>query len=698
MPEHTGNILGELTAETDDRMLQTAFYESRNFRELARGSDFRFVVGRRGSGKSALFRKVTEALDRDPGTLLITERPSEDKARALHHEMGKLTSQYLDARMVTRLTWKIQVLTQALETILEQYKASKLEQFQQLEEYRARHSLLFEGEKGLARSLEVLRQVVEANPSEGIGALPEKIANHFQVGRLQNCVADALRQLRRRIVFLYDGLDEGWVPNHVATGVLGGLAMAAADFREGQGIHCRLFIRDNMFRALAELDGDYTRNIEGNTLRLHWDEESLLHLVALRLRAAFSWKGENSLKAWNRFAQRGLEDMDGFRRCLKLTLYRPRDLIALINGAYQVACQDGRECLIGRDLEVTATRISKTRLADLFKEYEHVLPGLPQFAHVFESQSAQMPYAEAQALLDAVVTRFDKDACIRDFALLRTGAEAFNALYSVGFFGVQDADGAVRFCHDGSNTDVQDLPATRTVVVHPCYWRALDLRSETADEVTVSVDDEDDVALSASGKKVMTDMRLRQLGRIVEELHKIPEGKTGAHPFEAWVHDAARYLFAEGLENIQWKPNPGQLQQRDIVGTLKGTSGFWRRVDRYEATQFIIEAKNFREMDADVFRQAWGYLNPPYGRCLMIVTRADEEGLTERERALVKEGFDGSPRKLLILMPARLLQRALSKMRSGNEQRDDYIEDLLKKRMDTFERRYTAQKAPRVSS
>jgi hypothetical protein len=49
-------------------------------------------------------------------------------------------------------------------------------------------------------------------------------------------------------------------------------------------------------------------------------------------------------------------------------------------------------------------------------------------------------------------------------------------------------------------------------------------------------------------------------------------------------------------------------------------------------------------------------------------------------------------------MPARLLQRALSKMRSGNEQRDDYIEDLLKKRMDTFERRYTAQKAPRVSS
>ena len=280
-----------------------------------------------------------------------------------------------------------------------------------------------------------------------------------------------------------------------------------------------------MFRALAELDGDYTRNIEGNTLRLHWDEESLLHLVALRLRAAFSWKGENSLKAWNRFAQRGLEDMDGFRRCLKLTLYRPRDLIALINGAYQIACQDGRECLIGRDLEVTATRISKTRLADsqgVRTSASWPSPVRPRLRKPVRADAVR----RSAGLAGCVVTRFDKDACIRDFALLRTGAEGFNALYSVGFLGVQDTDGAARFCHDGSNTDVQIVPAIRTVVVHPCYWRALDLRSGTADEVTVSVDDEDDVALSASGKKAMTDMRLRQLGRIVEELHKIPEGKT----------------------------------------------------------------------------------------------------------------------------------------------------------------------------
>jgi hypothetical protein len=58
----TGNVLGALTAEADTAMLSTAFYESRNYRELVGGSDFRFVVGRRGTGKSALCAKVSEAM------------------------------------------------------------------------------------------------------------------------------------------------------------------------------------------------------------------------------------------------------------------------------------------------------------------------------------------------------------------------------------------------------------------------------------------------------------------------------------------------------------------------------------------------------------------------------------------------------------------------------------------------------------
>jgi hypothetical protein len=691
-----GNVLGELTAEADQDMLATAFYESRGYRELVGGKDYRFVVGRRGTGKSALSRKVGEALAREKGVLLLSEHPAEEKVSAWHYELGKLTSSYAEARTIAKLAWKVQVLTQALDEIVDSYKADKVKDLDKLLKYRARYPELFEY-TGLARSLKAFRIVTQTNPTVSAAGLPEAIADHFSVGKLQNLVTAALPEINRRIIFLYDGLDEGWLPTQVATGLLGGLVKLAAEFREDHGIHCLLFIRDNMFRALAEFDDDYSRNIEGSAFRLHWDEQSLLNLVALRLRATFGWGGENDIRTWNRFAKRGLEDLDGFRKCLKLTLYRPRDIISLLNSAYQVALQAERQELIDDDIEVAATRISQSRLSDLYKEYEKVLPGLQYFAQAFRGQAARMPYELSLMMLSHIIEGKHSGDEARDFALLRTGSEAFSALYSVGFIGVQDPSGSVAFCHDGSNSDIEALAATRTVVVHPCYWRALDLRDTEADEVTVKVDDEEDIARTNTAVEKVADMRLRKLGTVIAELGQIPPGRPGAHQFEEWVFYTVKYLFSKGLSNVEWHPNGGLVQQRDIVGTINETR-FWRRLSRnYDVSQLVIEAKNFEIVDATEFRQAWGYLRGPYGRCLMMITRSEQDhGVTERERDLIKEGYDQDPHKLVVLMPAKVLMYALRKMRSKKENRDNYITDMLEKRLDAYERDYVHLKTTRA--
>ena len=96
-----------------------------------------------------------------------------------------------------------------------------------------------------------------------------------------------VRELRHSVVVMYDGLDEGREPTTSSTAILAGLALAAADLVDALvPVRPILFVRDNMFRALAAEDSDFTRHIEENTLRLHWDEASLLHLVAMRLRVA----------------------------------------------------------------------------------------------------------------------------------------------------------------------------------------------------------------------------------------------------------------------------------------------------------------------------------------------------------------------------------------------------------------------------
>lgn len=64
MPNHThlaGNLLGSPRAESDN-LLDRTFVETSDYHALTAKVDFNFVVGRRGAGKSALFRKAGEFL------------------------------------------------------------------------------------------------------------------------------------------------------------------------------------------------------------------------------------------------------------------------------------------------------------------------------------------------------------------------------------------------------------------------------------------------------------------------------------------------------------------------------------------------------------------------------------------------------------------------------------------------------------
>ncbi len=694
---HRKNILGELVAENDLGMLNDAFHESSTYRELLATRDFRFVVGRRGTGKSALFQRVAKQLA-TKGHLLLTSKPDEAETMAWHGELSSLTSDYGTTRAITRNAWKIQVLTEILDKLREDGMVSRKLRGS-LTDYKATHLQIFKS-VGLARSLVAVRIARRvADVGHVATQVPQILSDHFQSRELAALVQQGLEENDKRVIFLYDGLDEGWVPDQVATGILGGLTKLASEFNEASRIHCLLFIRDNMFRALAQLDGDYSRHIEGNALRLHWDERSLLNLVAMRIRAAFNIQVESDTKVWNRFAQRELEGLEGFRKCLKLTLYRPRDVIALLNGAFHIASDEKRSAIVESDILTTATRISQTRFQDLCVEYQKVLPGLSTFAASFKNGAAFWIYADVIGMLDAVVSAPATGLTARDFALLNTGVEAFRALYSVGFLGIRDAMGATQFCHDGSNTNFEQIETKQVVVIHPCYWRALGIE-DPADEVLLKVNDEKETSTKTEGVRKSTDqikeLRTRKLGTIISELGKIPRGSEAADDFEKWVFSATSYLFAKGLDNISRRPNPGQLQRRDIVGTVNVEGGkFWRRIAKYDVKQLIIEAKNYDDVKQDEFRQCWGYLNAAYGQLMIMVTRSTRVELTEQERALVQEGYNQSPRKLVLLVSAEKLHHTLGKMRKA-ENRDDYTDSLLCKVLDSYEREHVGQKAPRA--
>jgi len=683
-PSPIGNVLGAARAEVDT-LLARAFIETPAYRALIQNTDYNFVVGRRGTGKSALFQKVREYFVGTGSVLVVADAPQEHHVIELQTLLvGAVGLDYRMLRAISRLIWRTQLLIEVLVRMRRHYRFFRSAEHTAVLAYIDQHKGLVEAPSS-ARPVMLVRAVLKDAAS--CVEIAPRLAAFFETDRLQQLIAAGLGNIGDRSMVLYDGLDEGWIPDVPATALLGGLAMAAADLTDRKtGVNPILFVRDNIFRALAELDSDFTRHIEGHTLRLHWDEDSLLYFVAQRLRVAFGIEGiESDIKVWNRFAHRALQERDGFLACLHYTLYRPRDVIVLLNDAYASASRDGRDGIVESDIELSARRISQHRLDDLLKEYETVFPGLTLFVNQFRARPTQETVGTVVSMLNDATERADfSNPTARDFGIFESGSEIFSALYSVGFVGVQENGGvSYAFCHDGTASTLASVEPTRSVMVHPCYWKALDLRGDTPPEgVMIKINDE----YEARPSEELMNIRSSLLGEIYGALPRLPLGSDGSKQFEEWALRTAKVLFAGKISNFQLKPNSGATQQRDVVGTNLAADGFWRRIrDDYRTRQVIFEIKNYEELTPDDFRQLVSYLSGEYGEFGIIVSRGRTENPSEPEKAWIRTMWS-EQRKIVMIVPAESLARCVSKLRSPRKY--DYTEDFLNKRMDHLVRSY----------
>ena len=66
-------------------------------------------------------------------------------------------------------------------------------------------------------------------------------------------------------------------PIIVGVALVAGFVHSAIDLNiHVAGIRTYVFLRDNIFKAIAKLDPDYSKNIEGRFLRLHWGRASTI--------------------------------------------------------------------------------------------------------------------------------------------------------------------------------------------------------------------------------------------------------------------------------------------------------------------------------------------------------------------------------------------------------------------------------------
>lgn len=677
------NIFGDGRAENDKKMLDLAFYEWQDYKTLQESNDRFIVVGRRGTGKSALTYQL-EREWRAKKEITIVIAPSEEEIIGLRIAANLFGSTVSRIRAGVKMAWKYAILMEIALRLSINYKTKDA-----LPSYETTFSHLKLWKQSGDSIIERLRQrlKIDIRPLESSEERITEISRIFALTRISSELLELISTGEKIVSILIDRLDEGYEPDPVGIGIVDGIIYGMDDIRSNFNGKIRgiIFLRDNIFRAIEEADNDFSRNIEGQVLRLHWDPVELLHLITKRIRYALSIEQESDIKVWNRYVTDDLRGIEGFKKCLKLTLYRPRDLLTLLNQSHLTAKKQDRINLMLSDVESSAKQISVTRFDDLSKEYSSVFPGIRVFINAFAGGTRKLSFQSADEIIQRLLVAENLTPGEIQFERILGGsAEIVKALYGVGFFGViEEGTDRFIFSHDGKRPNRNYAP-TSTLLIHPCYWAALNL-SKTDYEISLTDDifDEYEISISSESKEI----RERKLGQMISELNEIGIGSEGASLFEDWCKRTIEIAFPKNLTNIQLHPNKSHVQRRDVVATNQGITGVWKRIrEDYTVRQVIFEVKNYEKLSIDEYRQVSSYLGREYGSLAFIICRDSIPELTkERDLEPFRE-FYSFKNHVIVKLTAKQMSSILSKLRSP--QKNDDVDRILDKHLDNHIRLY----------
>lgn len=692
------SILGEQTAENDSQLLLNNFIETPEYRSVIETKDSTVVVGRRGTGKSAMFAKLANEWGTQKATNIIAIAPEDYQTIGFRGLFKNFEVKYSYVRSIAKMLWKYGLLMEMLTHLSKNFKTKD-----KIRDYPIAQNHI---KKWTVSNKDFFTRLSTATSAylKGSDDVEIKIGglhNFLEIDDLEDALDNLLKNSPVRFCILIDRMDEGYENDEGGAAIVSGAISVSSEFNKRYDhIRAVMFQRDNILRSVQKFDPDYTRNIEGEVITIHWDKYQLQNLVTKRLNSAFNLNLENAQKIWDRCTAdegygRELKGLDGFKKCLQFTLFRPRDLLSLLNQAFYNAAREERKTIILTDLEKTAKIISGTRLDDLKKEYSSIIPSLSVAVSLFENGNPELNYNEALEILDnmpnALITQNANPTAVQDYALLRSDG-LIRSLYSVGFAGTHDEhSNTFTFCHDGRQPD-REFKTNDRILIHPCYWIALNLsKNALAPDEAQQINDEYEIRVTS----VSPQLRAQRIGTLISEVGNIEPGREHSSDFEEWVLTAVKTVFAGHLSNVEKKVNGDAIQRRDIVGTNTGKSDAWARIEKdYRVRQVVFEVKNYASVGRDEYRQMSSYLHNMYGRLGFIVTRDNEEALRAGpELDWVREIYSTDD-KLIIRLSYKFFTRLLSKLR--NPEKHDAVDNALNTILDMYERSYLSLQTTRA--
>ncbi len=541
-----GLKLGELNAEADESLLRSCFIDNGVYARVVDVEDAgTVVVGRTGSGKSALIYHASKTLERS-----VIIDPENVSIRYLEHSniIEFLTELGVNLDIFYRYLWRHVIIVELLKLryniksiqdrasfgrrlidALRRDEARK-RAVQYLEEWGERFWLetdeqlreltqnldrdiragLRAGFSNLDLSVQAARALSSSERVEVISRA-KRVVSNIQMKKLhdvtESLVANVFNDEQKRYYLLVDHLDENWAETDTRCRFIRALIEEVKFFRNIPQVKVLVVIRDD----LLELVYDRTRDpgfqqekYEAYTVPLQWSIDDLRRLVGARVSEVFR----------RQYTKATVEFDDIFPRAKKgggetalsymvdRTLMRPRDLLQFANECFLMAYD--RDRISWRAVRAAEANYSKKRLKSLFEEWGEIYPQLGTTIEILRRMPSTFTRSTAsgKALDEVALALSGRDGCdpcvlaaksyLEDSA---TKADVLSAvlqcLYRCGAIGIKisSLDTFIWSFRDQTMISASEAKRATAIKVHKMLFVAL--------EVSPAIFDVDDVPADA---------------------------------------------------------------------------------------------------------------------------------------------------------------------------------------------------------
>lgn len=474
--------IGASTAENEFRRLETYFFETREYFRGLRG-EAQLVVGRKGTGKTALFWQISETLKANRANLVVALRPDGFHLRKLNELIAANFSEATHAHTMTAF-WEYVLLLEMAHRVLED-DAVRIGRDRRIEVPYQNLATVYgdwdasrEGDfpERLLRLIRRLQDELASYVDSGqqiILTTPQitEIVFKTDIRKLRDALLSYL-SLKGRTSILVDNLDKGWKATGVTSAdtmlvqalIDAGRKLQRDGLKQNIEISFCIFLRDDVYEFLIANANDRGKE---TAIRVSWsDSESLLSLLNLRIGASSADLGLTKALTWSDIAVPYVSGEKSIDYIVRHSMHRPRALIDIVELSISMAVQANTQVITAKSIQKAVESYSVELLREVNFEIADIFPSASKVVYSFVGDVDSYSDEEAAAKLAEHIGE--------------TGdvQRLFDILLWFGFFGVRTAKGKSVFIFDvGENLDLLKGQAqgvqSPQVVIHPMFKLAL---------------------------------------------------------------------------------------------------------------------------------------------------------------------------------------------------------------------------------